>query len=134
LYGNVIYIASGSKSMSTPTKDELIRKKCVPCEGGIPPLSREEAEALVANVDGWKLVHDGERIQRAWTVRNFMAGIEFFNRVAALAEDEGHHPDLHLEGYRQLAIEIWTHAVGGLTENDFILAAKINEIPIQLKR
>jgi 4a-hydroxytetrahydrobiopterin dehydratase len=63
-----------------------------------------------------------------------MAGIEFFNRVAALAEDEGHHPDLHLEGYRQLAIEIWTHAAGGLTENDFILAAKINEIPIQLKR
>jgi 4a-hydroxytetrahydrobiopterin dehydratase len=63
-----------------------------------------------------------------------MAGIEFFNKVAALAEEEGHHPDLHLEGYRQVAVEIWTHAAGGLTENDFILAAKINQIPIELKR
>jgi 4a-hydroxytetrahydrobiopterin dehydratase len=73
-------------------------------------------------------------IRRAWTVRNFMAGIEFFTKVAALAEEEGHHPDLHLEGYRQVAIELWTHAIGGLSENDFILAAKINQIPIQLKR
>jgi len=63
-----------------------------------------------------------------------MAGIEFFNKVAALAEEEGHHPDLHLEGYRQVAIELRTHAIKGLSENDFILAAKINEIPIQLKR
>ena len=62
-----------------------------------------------------------------------MAGVEFFNKVAALAEEEGHHPDLHLEGYRQLAVELWTHAIGGLSENDFILAAKINQIPIQLK-
>ena len=63
-----------------------------------------------------------------------MAGVEFFNKVAALAEEEGHHPDLHLEGYRQVAIELWTHAIGGLSANDFILAAKINQIPIQLKR
>ena len=63
-----------------------------------------------------------------------MAGIEFFNKVAALAEEEGHHPDLHLEGYRQVAVELWTHAIGGLSENDFILAAKINQLPIQLKR
>ncbi len=63
-----------------------------------------------------------------------MAGVEFFNKVAALAEEEGHHPDLHLEGYRQVAVELWTHAIGGLSENDFILAAKINQIPVQLKR
>jgi 4a-hydroxytetrahydrobiopterin dehydratase len=63
-----------------------------------------------------------------------MAGIDFFNKVAALAEDEGHHPDLHLQGYRNVSIEMMTHAVGGLTENDFILAAKINEIPIQAKK
>ena len=56
-----------------------------------------------------------------------MAGVEFFNKVAALAEQEGHHPDLHLEGYRQVAIELWTHAIGGLSENDFILAAKISQ-------
>lgn len=63
-----------------------------------------------------------------------MAGVEFFNKVAALAEEEGHHPDLHLEGYRQVAVELWTHAIGGLSENDFILAAKINQIPIQIKQ
>jgi 4a-hydroxytetrahydrobiopterin dehydratase len=63
-----------------------------------------------------------------------MAGVEFFNKVAALAEEEGHHPDLHLEGYRQVAVELWTHAIGGLSENDFIVAAKINQIPVQLER
>jgi 4a-hydroxytetrahydrobiopterin dehydratase len=63
-----------------------------------------------------------------------MAGVQFLNKVATLAEEEGHHPDLHLEGYRQVAIEIWTHAIGGLSENDFILAAKINQIPIEIKR
>ena len=120
--------------MSTLTEGQLTRKTCAPCEGGVPPLSREEAEALAANVDGWSLSAGGQRIRKTWTVRNFMAGIEFFNKVAALAEEEGHHPDLHLEGYRQVAVELWTHAAGGLTENDFILAAKINEVPIELKR
>ena len=120
--------------MSVLTGEQLVHKKCAACEGGIPPLSREEAEEQVRQVEGWSLVHDGQRIRRNWTVRNFMAGVEFFNKVAALAEEEGHHPDLHLEGYRQVAVELWTHAIGGLSENDFILAAKINQIPIQLKR
>ncbi len=120
--------------MSVLTGEQLVHKKCAPCEGGIPPLSRAEAEDQVGQVEGWSLVHDGQRIRRNWTVRNFMAGVEFFNKVAALAEEEGHHPDLHLEGYRQVAVELWTHAIGGLSENDFILAAKINQIPIQLKR
>jgi 4a-hydroxytetrahydrobiopterin dehydratase len=120
--------------MSALTGEQLVLKKCAPCEGGIPPLTRAEAEDQVRQVEGWTLVHDGQRIRRTWTVRNFLAGIEFFNKVAALAEEEGHHPDLHLEGYRQVAVELWTHAIGGLSENDFILAAKIDRIPIQLKR
>ena len=120
--------------MSTLSQEELVRKKCSPCEGGIPPLSPAEAEAQLRQVEGWSLVQGGQQIRREWTVRNFMAGIEFFNKVASLAEEEGHHPDLHLEGYRQVAVELWTHAIGGLSENDFILAAKINQIPIQLKR
>jgi 4a-hydroxytetrahydrobiopterin dehydratase len=62
-----------------------------------------------------------------------MAGIDFFNAVAKPAEEEGHHPDLHLEGYRKAAIEIWTHAIGGLSENDFILAAKIDRLPVKTK-
>ena len=119
--------------MSAPTQVELIRKKCVPCEGGVAPLSREEAEATVGNVEGWTLDADGRRISRSWTLKNFMAGIDFFNKVAALAEEENHHPDLHLEGYRKVTIALTTHAVKGLTENDFILAAKINQIPVQIR-
>jgi 4a-hydroxytetrahydrobiopterin dehydratase len=120
--------------MSTLTKDELIRKSCAPCEGGIAPFSLAEARAQVAQIEGWSLVDGGKQIRRTWTAKNFMAGITFFNKVAALAEEEGHHPDLHLEGYRQIAIVLWTHAIGGLSENDFILAAKINEVPIETKR
>ena len=82
---------------------------------------------------GWHLAKDGRRIRKEWVVKNFMKGMEFFGRVAKLAEDEGHHPDIHLEGYRNVAIELWTHAIGGLSENDFILAAKIDELPIVLK-
>jgi 4a-hydroxytetrahydrobiopterin dehydratase len=119
--------------MNTPIQAELLSKKCVACEGGVPRLSRREAETLLAGAPGWSLEAGAERISKSWTVKNFMAGIDFFDKVAALAEDEGHHPDLHLEGYRQVSIVIWTHAVGGLTENDFILAAKINQIPVQLR-
>lgn len=118
---------------ATPEQD-LVRKSCTPCEGGVPPLPPEEVAELLKKVDHWELVHQGQRIQRRWTAKNFMAGIEFFNKVAELAEQEGHHPDLHLEGYRYVIVDLWTHAVGGLTENDFIMAAKIDQIPIALKR
>jgi 4a-hydroxytetrahydrobiopterin dehydratase len=120
--------------MDSPAPEELAQKRCVPCEGGIPALARPEAEALVRSLEGWSLDAQAQRIRRSWTMKNFIAGIDFFNRVAALAEDEGHHPDLHLEGYRNLSIELWTHAVGGLTENDFIMAAKINALPVQVRK
>jgi len=119
--------------MSALPQVELVKRHCAPCEGGVPPLTLEQAEAQVGELEGWSLTDDRKRIRRTWTMKNFMAGIDFFQKVAALAEGEGHHPDLHLEGYRKVAIEIWTHAIGGLSENDFILAAKINEIPIQAK-
>ncbi len=115
------------------TTEELVHKKCVPCEGGVPKLSSSEAESLLKSTPGWKLTQDGQRIRREWTVKNFVAGLEFFNKVGELAEEEEHHPDLHLVGYRNAAIEIWTHAIGGLSENDFILAAKINQIPVKVK-
>ena len=120
-------------SANTLNAADLAARRCVPCEGGVQPLSREEASALVEKLTGWKLTSDGKRIRREWVARNFMAGIDFFQKVAALAEEEGHHPDLHLEGYRNVAIEVWTHAIGGLSENDFILAAKINALPIAEK-
>ena len=114
--------------MKTQTIEQLTSKRCVACEGGLPKLTPEEAEEQLHLLTGWRLTHDGQRIRRDWLVRDFITGIDFFNQVAALAENEGHHPDLHLEGYRELWIELWTHAVGGLSQNDFILAAKIDEL------
>lgn len=111
----------------------LASRKCRPCEGGVEKLTANEARARLDLLAGWRLTHGGARIRKDWTVRNFLAGIDFFTRVAELAEAEGHHPDLHLEGFRNVWIELWTHAMGGLSENDFILAAKIDRLPIRLK-
>jgi len=119
--------------METQTLDSLVQKKCVPCEGGVPKYSRAEAEEQLKKLTGWQITADGQRIRKKWVVKDFMAGIKFFDEIARLAEDEQHHPDLHLEGYRNVMIELWTHAIGGLSENDFILAAKIDRLPIKLK-
>jgi 4a-hydroxytetrahydrobiopterin dehydratase len=119
--------------MTVQSFEQLVAKKCVPCEGGVPRLTAEESEAQLEKLTGWTITHQGERIRKEWVVKNFLAGMTFFNGVAQLAESEGHHPDLHLVGYRNVAIEIWTHAIGGLSENDFILAAKIDELPIEAK-
>lgn len=120
--------------MTVQTAEQLRQKKCVPCEGGVPKLTPNEAAEQIQKLQGWELTHNAERIRKKWTVKNFLAGMRFFNDVARVAEAEGHHPDLHLEGYRNVSIEIWTHAIGGLSENDFILAAKIDELPVELKK
>ncbi len=120
--------------MSLDTAADLTRKACVPCEGGVPTLTPDEVAALLPQVPGWRVTGDGQRIRREWRAKNFTAAIDFFEKVAKLAEAENHHPDLHLVGYRDVAIEVWTHAIGGLSENDFILAAKIDAIPFALKK
>ena len=117
--------------MANPTTtDELRKSRCVPCEGGVPKLTPAEIEQQLTLVEGWSAIDQPDRIRKTWVVKNFMAGLAFFEKVAELAEDEGHHPDLHLHGYRNVEIEIWTHAIGGLSLNDFILAARIDELPI----
>ncbi len=120
--------------MKVHLESELVEKKCVPCEGGVDPCPLPHSRKQLENLPGWSLTHEGKRIRKEWKVKNFLAGLRFFQRVAELAESEGHHPDLHLEGYRHVAIEIWTHAIGGLSENDFILAAKIDALPIELQK
>ena len=120
--------------MQIQSAAELTKRKCLACEGGVEACSLSEAERQLAQLNGWELVANGQRIRKRWTMRNFLAGMNFFDRVAQVAEEEGHHPDLHLEGYRNVWIEIWTHAIGGLSENDFILAAKIDQLPLELKR
>jgi 4a-hydroxytetrahydrobiopterin dehydratase len=120
--------------MTAATATELTQKHCAACEGGVSPLSREEQRDYLAALPAWKLTADGQRIRREWRVKDFVTALDFFQRVGTVAEEEGHHPDLHLVGYRNVAIELWTHALGGLSENDFILAAKIDRLPVELKK
>jgi 4a-hydroxytetrahydrobiopterin dehydratase len=118
--------------MEVQQPEQLVAKKCSPCEGGVDPCPLNVAENQLQALDGWYLTHDGQRIRKDWKVKHFLAGMDFFNKVAVVAEEDGHHPDLHIEGYRNVSIEIWTHAIGGLSENDFILAAKIDQLPVDL--
>jgi len=119
--------------MEIRAADQLVASKCKPCEGGVDPCTVSEANEQLSNLGGWYLTHDGKRIRKDWNVKHFMAGMRFFNEIAEVAEEDGHHPDLHIEGYRNVAVELWTHAIGGLSENDFILAAKIDQLPVDLK-
>jgi 4a-hydroxytetrahydrobiopterin dehydratase len=112
----------------------LAAKRCTACEGGVEKYTPLQAAEQLAALSGWQMTDSAIRIRKDWQVRDFVAGVEFFTKVAELAESEGHHPDLHLEGYRHVWIEIWTHAIGGLSENDFILAAKIDRLPIRLQQ
>ncbi|KAH6826202.1 Transcriptional coactivator/pterin dehydratase [Perilla frutescens var. hirtella] len=108
---------------------DLASKKCVPCSSkDLRPMTEETANILIQRVPGWDLVNENGtlRLHRSWKVKTFVKGMEFLRLVADVAEAEGHHPDLHLVGWNNVKIDIWTHAVDGLTENDFILAAKIS--------
>ena len=122
------------ETVMASTAQQLASKHCQPCEGGVPPLSKETVQQLLKEVPGWRLTPDGQRLRREWRVKDFQTGLDFFNRVGQIAESEDHHPDLHLTGYRNAAIELSTHAIGGLSENDFILAAKIDKLPVELKQ
>lgn len=113
---------------------ELTRKHCRPCEGGVPILNADEVREHLQAVPLWRLSDDGKRIRREWRMKDFPTALDFFARVGQVAESEDHHPDLHLTGYRNVALELSTHAVGGLTENDFIVAAKIDVLPVELKK
>jgi 4a-hydroxytetrahydrobiopterin dehydratase len=94
----------------------------------------DRVKQLLAAVPQWKLTADHQRIRREWRVKNFVTALDLFHRVGRIAEEQGHHPDLHLVGYRNVAIEIWTHAINGLSENDFIVAARIDQLPVELKK
>ena len=103
----------------------LSARKCQPCEGGVKPFTPKQAKEYMKQVPGWKL--DGKKITRQFVFKNFIDCIEFINRMAIIAEGEGHHTDFTVH-YRKLDLELSTHAIGGLSENDFILAAKISRL------
>lgn len=103
----------------------LREKHCVPCEGGVEPLSRAESKRLLDELDGWD--EKGGKLRKTLTFADFRAAMAFLGRLADLAESEGHHPDFCVH-YDRVDLTLWTHAIGGLSENDFILAAKIDAL------
>lgn len=105
----------------------LASKKCIPCEGGTVPLFKPRAEELLKELNGWELSPDAKKISKTFSFRNFADALAFTIKVGAVAEEEGHHPDVLLK-WGSVGVELSTHAIGGLSENDFILAAKIDEI------
>ncbi len=107
---------------------DLATKHCAPCEGGTKPMATTAAEGYLAQVPGWRLVSsDPLKIARDLRFKNFARAMQFVNRVAEVAEAEGHHPDFCVS-WNRVKLELVTHAIGGLSENDFIMAAKINEL------
>lgn len=106
----------------------LAEKSCVPCRGGVPPLSANEFAPLLAELSGWQ-VENGKKLVKVIRLKNFAQALELANKVGAIAEDQGHHPDLVVR-WGELKIELWTHKIDGLTESDFILAAKIDQLTI----
>lgn len=104
---------------------DLARRTCTPCRDGMPALSEAEARGLLARLEGW-CIAAGPRLTKSWRLADFATALAFVNRIGAIAEAEDHHPDLAL-AWGRVGVELWTHAAGGLTENDFIVAAKIDE-------
>ncbi|KKQ85826.1 MAG: putative pterin-4-alpha-carbinolamine dehydratase [Parcubacteria group bacterium GW2011_GWF2_38_8] len=105
--------------------NDLLNKKCVPCEGGTVPLSKSETEKYLAQASDWVLDEKGKTISKEYKFKDFIGAINFVDKISEIAEAEGHHPDIHIF-YSKVLIELSTHAIKGLSENDFILAAKID--------
>ena len=105
---------------------ELSSKQCVPCRGGVPPLTADEIKPLLNQLQGWEVV-DEHHLRKVYRFSNFREALGYVDKVGELAEEQGHHPDICF-GWGQAEIKIWTHKINGLTESDFILAAKVDEL------
>src|SRR3989338_3357687 len=108
---------------------KLTEQQCQPCAGGIPPLQKEDVAKLLSEIPGWILSADGKNIEKIIKLKNFKMALAWINKVGELAEQEKHHPDI-IVSYNKVTLRLWTHAIGGLSHNDFILAAKINQITL----
>jgi 4a-hydroxytetrahydrobiopterin dehydratase len=108
---------------------DLLSKKCVPCSVGAPNLNEEEINELLPSLkEDWKVI-DNKKLEKNYKFKNFREALDFVNKVGELAENEGHHPDIYLS-WGKVVIQLWTHKIHGLHENDFILAAKIDQLPL----
>ena len=113
---------------------DLTKKHCTSSEKAGRTLTVSQVKHYLAVVPHWTLAADGKRIRRRWAAKDFLIALDFFRRVGRIAQAEDHHPDLHLRGYRNVTIELSTHDLDGLSKNDFIMAARINQLPVELKK
>ena len=104
----------------------LAEKTCLPCRGGVPPMAREQSEQLLTELGGWELV-ENHHLRKTYQFPDFKQALDFVDRVGSLAEEQQHHPDVHLS-WGKVVVEIWTHKINGLTESDFVFAAKCDRL------
>src|SRR6185503_12133004 len=109
----------------TTTMTELANRDCVPCRGGVPPLETDEAQRLLKELDRWEVI-ENHHLRKGFEFKDFREALDFVNRIGQLSEEQGHHPDICF-GWGKVEVTIWTHKIDGLTESDFILAAKIDK-------
>lgn len=130
-------LATAGAARQAPTREptsmsddicDLTAKECVPCRGGVPPLEAGERGRLLRQLGHEWQVIEGHHLEKAFGFPDFASALAFTNRIGALAEHEGHHPDIHL-AWGKVRVTIWTHKIDGLTESDFVLAAKIEQLP-----
>ncbi|KAM9963176.1 hypothetical protein ACTFIW_006399 [Dictyostelium discoideum] len=120
-----------NKETNVDGKVDLSKKHCQPCEGGIPPLDFDSKISLLKNIDqDWKLSDDSKKIYRNWKIP-FSKSVEYLNDISKIADEEGHHPDISIESFWNFKITIYTHFINDLTENDYILASKIDNLNIK---
>jgi 4a-hydroxytetrahydrobiopterin dehydratase len=131
----------GVLAMATPTADRsptgssagaaaaLADRRCVPCQGGTPPLTRAQFAPLLAQLDGWQ-VQNERMLVKGFRFKNFVAAVDFVNAIMPVAEAENHHPDLRVS-WGEVRVELWTHKINGLSEADFVMAAKIDRVYTQ---
>lgn len=106
---------------------DLAKKKCVPCQGGVPPLNAEQMAPLLAQLEAGWAIEENHHLAKIYPFENFAQGLDFVNRIGMVAESQDHHPDLHL-AWGKVGVDLWTHKIDGLTESDFIFAAKCDMV------
>lgn len=104
---------------------QLAEKNCVPCEGGVPPLPQDTRRELLAQLQGWE-ISDGHHLRKIYSFSDFASALAWTNEIGEIAEEQGHHPDLEL-GWGYVNVSVWTHKIDGLTESDFVFAAKLDQ-------
>lgn len=107
--------------------EKLSEKKCEPCEGGVDPLTRDQFSVYLEQLPGWQVLND-KKIERDFQFKDFPQALDFVNKVGAVAEEEGHHPDIFIHDWNKVKISLWTHAIGGLSINDFVVASKVDRV------